>query len=184
MEKSLNPVSIRSRKRIIKGLLSLMQTNQYGSITISQICLQAQVVRKTFYRHFKNKEAVLDEYISYLYIEYAGRLKELPLKSTYSITLTYFQFWEKYIPFLKLLDKNNLLLQVLKKYETFLPQLSLKFHCKDNLEAAFLDYTTAYSAGGYWKLLCKWIERDFKETPEELARIHIQVLRGLSALET
>ena len=180
MKKSVNPSAIRSRKLIINGMLSLMTNEPYDLITITQICLQAQIVRKTFYRHFKNKEDVLDEYIEMLYSDYINMLKSLPEKNTFSITLTYFQFWEKHIDFLQLLYKNNLLLLILKKYDILLPELSKEFQCMKSNDEVIADYITSYSSGGYWKLLCKWIERNFKETPLELANIHIKVINWLS----
>jgi hypothetical protein len=44
---------------------------------------------------------------------------------------------------------------------------------KISSDAAY-QYDIAFSAGGYWYLLCKWVERGAVETPGEMAEIFMK----------
>ena len=52
----------RYTKMVIKeALLTLLSENDYGSITVADICRTAEISRGTFYLHYSNIPAVLDE---------------------------------------------------------------------------------------------------------------------------
>ena len=48
-------IAERSKKTIAGALLKVMQIYDYKEITITQITQEADVSRKTFYRHFRDK---------------------------------------------------------------------------------------------------------------------------------
>jgi len=169
MSKSQNPISVKSRKLIMQALLNLMQEKEYSSITITELVQNAKLVRKTFYRNFKNKDEVLDEFIEYLFQGYFKMLENLTEKNQLEIIKAYFIFWKAYASILKLLEKNNLLTVILTKYDELLPKINSYYDgspADDSMQSCYED---AYTSGGYWRLLCKWIQRDFRETPEEMA---------------
>lgn len=181
MSKSLNPSAIRSREMIIKALLLLMESKSYESITISEIAYEAQLVRKTFYRHFENKDAVLDEYVNLLCSQYIKLLNSSNFFDVHQSALVYFEFWSNNIAFLKLLQKNDLLHFILNKYDELLPVINKIFPCKKTINSVIQEYSISYSAGGYWNILCKWINRGCKESPTEMARIYeVIVLHSLN----
>ncbi|MCL1702310.1 TetR/AcrR family transcriptional regulator [Lysinibacillus sp. Bpr_S20] len=174
MEKSKNPISIRSRKIIINTLLELMKVKEYSEITITEIVIKAQLARKTFYRNFKSKDDVLNEYVDYLFNEYIHKLANLDNLTNVSVTQCYFEFWQEHVSFLKLLERNSLLIYILKKYDEYLPFIQHLFPCKqqNKVNDTMLKYSIAYSSGGFWKILCKWIEDDCTESPEEMGLIY------------
>lgn len=63
MKISNNPSSIKSKAEITSALLKLMKEYPYSEITVKQIILETNVVRKTFYRNFNSKNDVLTSYI-------------------------------------------------------------------------------------------------------------------------
>lgn len=176
MSKSLNPSAIRSREMIIQALLLLMESKRYESITISEIVYEAQLVRKTFYRHFVNKDAVLNEYVNLLFSQYISLLKSSNCHSVYQSAVVYFEFWSNNIAFLKVLQKNDLLHFILNKYDELLPLVNKMFPCKKTANSIEQEYSISYSTGVYWNILCKWIDRDFIESPTEMARIYESIV--------
>lgn len=70
MNDSNNPSAIRSRKQITGALLSLMEKYPYEEISVKQIVLETDLVRKTFYRNFKSKDDVLRTHIRAILREY------------------------------------------------------------------------------------------------------------------
>lgn len=51
----------RYADRMCDALLALMETRPFHSITVSEICKAAQVQRSTFYAHYRNTSALLQE---------------------------------------------------------------------------------------------------------------------------
>ena len=78
MYNSSNPSSIRSKQQIIEALLRLMEKYPYDEISVKQIVLETDLVRKTFYRNFSSKDDVLNAYISQKIYEYTRALLEKP----------------------------------------------------------------------------------------------------------
>ena len=164
-----NPIAVRSKQMITNALLELMETKSYTKITISEIVDKAQVVRKTFYRNFTSKDEVLDEYVEILFSQYIEQLSNQTPFTTHNAVLTYFVFWNKNIVFLNTLINNNLSYIVLEAYEKYLPIIDEKYQQSELSQSKYYDYTVAFSAGGFWRLLCTWAKKGALESPEKMA---------------
>lgn len=173
MNKSENPIAIQSREMITNALLQLMLTKKYSDITVTEIVEKADLVRKTFYRNFSSKDDVLAEYIRQLFQGYVLRLLSLKEFTPYTAVQTYFEFCLEHFSFLKLLKDNQLLFYLLKLYDDFLPFIDEHIQ-KSKLPESVYDYSIAYSAGGFWRLLCKWIEKGGQDSPKEMAAMFVQ----------
>ena len=49
--------SSRRQRALEQGLLNILGTVPYAKITLTDLCRQLQIPRKTFYRYFPSKEA-------------------------------------------------------------------------------------------------------------------------------
>lgn len=71
------------------------------------------------------------------------------------------------------MENNNLLYMLLQKYNQYLPIIHKKF--KDNNEEYgndnTLEYVLAFSSGGFWNMLIKWVHEGAKKTPNEMAEL-------------
>ena len=171
-EKSnIKPIAIQSRKWIIEALLKLLVEKPYNKITITEIASAAQLGRRTFYRNFDSKEDVLDMYIQRLVGEYIDLLKEEELLTIHNGAKVYFTFWGKHLDFLILMEKNNLLHLLLQRYNQYLPMIhkEVNKNKKEAFNGRMLEYVLAFSAGGFWNMLVKWIHEGAKETPDDMA---------------
>lgn len=68
-----NVVALRTKKAISEAFLLLIQEREYDEISVSEICLRADVVRKTFYNHFQTK----DDLIGFLIQDFTNALESL-----------------------------------------------------------------------------------------------------------
>ncbi|MDE7108180.1 MAG: TetR/AcrR family transcriptional regulator, partial [Clostridiales bacterium] len=59
-EKKLNAGRARSMDLITTALFELLEKTPFAQITISELCKKAGVARKTFYRNFNDKTAVVE----------------------------------------------------------------------------------------------------------------------------
>ena len=53
--------AVRSREKIRKAFLVLLETSPLNEITIREICAKASINSVTFYRHYESKECLLEE---------------------------------------------------------------------------------------------------------------------------
>ncbi|MBC2582384.1 TetR/AcrR family transcriptional regulator [Clostridium sp. DJ247] len=167
---SLNPISVQSKEWIIASLLELLSEKPYNQITITEIASRAQLARRTFYRNFDSKEDILNLYIQKLCSEYIESLREEKTLKVYNIAKVYFTFWNKHLNFLIVMEKNDLLYMILQKYNQYLPMIHQKLKGQDQ-DNNVLEYILAFSAGGFWNMLIKWIHKGAKQTPDEMASL-------------
>ena len=108
MNDSNNPSAIRSRKQITGALMSLMEKYPYEEISVKQIVLETDLVRKTFYRNFKSKDDVLRSHIRTILRDYF----DIVNNAKGDVLTTVFEFADKNKKLLKLLDKNDMMYYV------------------------------------------------------------------------
>lgn len=75
MVKNQNPSAVRSRAMLRQAMLTLLQQTPYEQITVTALCEQAQLGRKTFYRHYAGRDEVLHEYLNELADGFIAALK-------------------------------------------------------------------------------------------------------------
>lgn len=169
----------RTKSWMVNALLELMNSYDFSEITITQIARQAQLDRRTYYRHFKSKEEILSFHIQSLGNKYESLLLEKPDFSTKSIAMSFFTVCENNRDDLLRLHRHKLMPLLL--YE--LDKLFLKYHKKFTPEVEgesdFFNetaYVMAFIVGGFCHMLEKWASDRMTKTPEELSEILLQFL--------
>lgn len=149
-----------------------MLQKEYQAITITEIVKEADLGRKTFYRNFSSKDEVLSEYLRQLLQEYILHLLSLQEFNPYHAVESYFEFCQEHYAFLKLLEQNHLLNRLLQLYDEFLPFIDEHVQ-KSGIPEEVYDYCIAYSAGGFWKLMCQWLKKGGQDSPKEMAAMFV-----------
>lgn len=167
-----------SKQWLLDALLELMKEKPYSKITVSEITEKALLSRRTFYRYFEHKNAILDMYADELRHQYTEALLQLPALTAHSVAKVYFDFWYEHIDFLLLLKKNDLLLLLLQKFNSFLPRIhnSMTQFSFTPENEKIIPYYQLYIAGGFWNLLLDWVEHRTTQTKEEMADILAKVI--------
>lgn len=176
-----NPVAQRSREFIMTALLELMREKPFHKITIEEIARRADLVRRTFYGHFKTKEGILEYYIESIIEDYLVRIHERENLNQVKMVELYFQLWSEHNEFLNLLKKNNLLILV-KLFERYIPIIDEEFHIYHcmNLSDRSLKYASLFYSGAMWNLLDSWVDSGMVETPKEMSEIFEELARSRS----
>ena len=164
MKISNNPSAIRSKTEITNALLKLMETTPYNEITVKQIVLETNLVRKTFYRNFKSKDDVLNNYIKTAIKEYTDALTS---GNTAPLSVI-FNLCERNRKMLTLLDKNNMLHLLLLQLNESIPVISSQTNPQNNPFAKCFkgldsDYLIAFNIGAIWNVLFTWIRKGMNE---------------------
>lgn len=169
MNDSNNPSAIRSKKQITDALLLLMEKYPYSEISVKQIVLETELVRKTFYRNFESKDDVLRSYIRTILRDYF----DIVNNARGDVLTTIFEFAKKNKKLLKLLDKNDMMHFVLQGMNEFI--LSVKSEQNPELNpfsklfaGLDSDYLITLNIGGIWNVISLWVRRGMKDKPEDV----------------
>ena len=151
------------RKQILRALLEMMKTEEFGSISISKLVEKAEVGRASFYRNYKTKEDVL--------LQEAERLKkECELTrvndDTNNMTLKIIRtldFYKIHAEFYTMLYQKGL---------TEIIQHSI---IEEDSISPDMPNAVAYTVSAFSYLVygwvIEWIKRGMQESGTELARM-------------
>lgn len=157
----------RAADRFLSAFLSILKQENYKDITITQLCQEAQLSRKTFYENFKNKDDLLDYFVN------AGCIAYPRAENNLEPNLHYFKFWYAMREWVQVFIENDLWYQInAMTLQHYIPLLShrnwnnLLGKQIKNQELIFYFFNAGYS-----EIIKKWAFNDFKESPEELAEM-------------
>ena len=171
--------SAARQREMEQALLRTMQRRQYEEITVSDLCREAGIPRKAFYRYFSGKEGAL-----YSLIDRA--LMEFEIHSTFSESdgpdapMEYmelvFVYW----------IRNRELLDALKKsgLSGLLVQRSLEFSQDLDTIPRFMritdrrlrEYGTMFMVCGLMTMIVQWHNDGFSKSTGEMAELTMQLL--------
>lgn len=169
MEKSNNPISIRSRQMITNALMQLLKEKPYEEITVTDIADRAQLVRKTFYRNFTGKDEIIECYLQDICDKFLSELEIKQACNYYEYALIVFKFWKSYGKLLNFLNKKNLFIYFERAFDKITPLASNFFPCEVIEETRFEYYCNLYVCGGFRQILCAWLLHGTVESPETMA---------------
>lgn len=185
MNPSSNPSALRSKNEITAALFKLLKQYPYTEITVKQIVLEAEVVRKTFYRNFNSKDDVLDAYISNIMNDYVHTLQNLINCGMPNILDVIFDFCTDNKELLFILRENHLLHILLNKWNTFIPAVHNQITSEDSLffrtyGELNTEYILAFNIGAVWNILVKWIENDMQDSINEIKNTIVGYLKNIN----
>lgn len=159
---------------LLEALLTIMRKKHFSDISIKEIAEEAGVDRRTFYRHFVSKHALLDIHCQLIFADFETYMKEHPLTS-YGVSKAYFEFWYDHRAFVKMLQKHDLMYFFLKNYDHYMFQVARQAKPWNAEKEGFdfdpkVRYHFFYGMGGLWGMCHRWIVNGCKETPEQLAQ--------------
>jgi len=149
--------------------MQLMREKDYSSITISELSERAGLDRRTFYRHFKSKDEILNLIIVEAFHKHIENLKGLSDMGAFEVNKAYFELLAEYKEPLILFKEHGLLPIVQKRISEYLPLLYEIFPAENTLENE--SWALTFKAGGAWSVTERWIEGGAQETPEEMAQL-------------
>lgn len=171
--RSTHTLAVRSQQWIVDALLRLLQKKKLEDITISAICEQAGVSRRTFYRNFSDKYDVLSYYFLGLEEEYKQMLMMMSPPDFSSFLQTYVCFWRKHFAFLVSAKKDaSLFAMLLQILNTWIPSI----YQADASPA--IRYDLYFVIGGFHNVLINWLQNDQNTTIEEIMQQLTQLLRS------
>ena len=163
-------IAEQSKKRIAEAMLSVMNIYDYKEITVTQITQEARISRKTFYRHFSDKDEVLKHLFDSLYQECLSSITGSGVHNYWDVVQCFFDFWGKHADTLNLMKRSNLLPQLFEESYDRSFEVFRSVRTADHYGEQ-LPYILAYSIGGMNSMLIKWIEGGMSIPSSALIRV-------------
>ena len=168
--KRINPVVTQSKQWLLNALLLLMKEKKYTKITIKELTKRADLDRKTFYRHFKSKDDIVDMFIGVVFDKYVTSMNKLQNVTFRDSVREYFELLLQCIDVLMLFNKHGLLIHIQKGFIKYVHlQGSVFFSGPDYRDVTVWE--SSFRACGVWGVTELWLSTGAKETPEELSEI-------------
>lgn len=168
----VHPQKAISEAWIVEALLSLMREKPYKDINVTELSERADLSRRTFYRHFKTVDEVMDFHMQNICAEFIDFTSAYPdvQKDLENVVFVHFSFWERHKNFLMLLNDNDLLYKMIQKFTIDVHMKIMPYTASRENE-----YVYYFITGGQWNLLVKWVEDGAVVSPEEMSKIAIKI---------
>ena len=172
--------ALQRRELLEEALLTLMQRKGYAQTTVTDLCREAGIPRRTFYHYFDCKEDVLHAVVEHMLIECNLEVM-LEFNSGYDAMMESlirnFQYWmgparEK----LDLLLDNGLSGEMMQCALHWLESERLILPRRPGMSEKELEILTMVGTSGFFALLMYWRRNDYRETPEKMAEFAIRAL--------
>lgn len=171
--------SAQQQRRIEDCLLSEMQKRDYRDITVSALCEQAELSRKTFYRLFGSKEDVLLALIDHTLMDFArfSPSADLIQPGTPVELQRFFHYWLANKPLLDALtasQQSALLLEQSIAHVLYEDRGALRWLSGER-RGYWMEATVFYGSA-ILGLLLNWHRSGFSRSPAEMAAILLQLM--------
>ena len=163
---------MKSKDKIVKSLIELMETHEFEEITVKDISELAEVNRSTYYRNFKSKEDIIKYKLESIMDEYLKEFEKKTDKTKETYIRTILETFLKHEEFLKIIHKQN---------QSYILQKVLVNYFGDVLKDTYKKerYQVYYHIGGIYNFTICWIENDMKDRPEYLAKIGAEITSNI-----
>lgn len=166
----------RVQEYITAAMFELLEKKEYAHITVQDLVDRAGVCRASFYRNYFAMDEVIDHFLDGVFTEAYPREAMSP-SNVEECILHFFKTALKYRRQLRALLRRGLLDRVTGAfYRQTLEQIR-------HLQVLNNKYQPYSFSGASAAMLCAWVENDFAEPPQEMARIFMESLRGYMQLE-
>ena len=170
----------RKKKLLENSLIALMLRQPYKEISVTDICREASIPRRTFYHYFECKEDVLDAMIGslmqqcFLNVMFDLHLGTEQMKESFA---RIFRFWdgENRIK-LDALIRNGLESRLMTWSLQFIRAERIGILSNSNLDPKLVEIGLMVGTTDFFTLLFYWSREGYRETPEQMAEYAIWVL--------
>ena len=161
--------SSRRQRELEQGFLNMLQSQPYEKITLTELCRQLNVPRKTFYRYFPTKEdcllALVDHTLSDCN-DIALRGWDGSTALDEPVQLRFFAYWMDHRNFLDMIQENNFQHLLLDRTTAIVNRM------KENRKADTFarEQVEYFVAHGLMTTVLRWHHFGFPDSPEEMAK--------------
>lgn len=172
--------SAQRQRELEQGLLKAMSARHFDEISVSDLCAQIGIPRKSFYRYFSGKDGALHALIDHTLLEYEGfsiSTKEDEARSYQKDLERFFLFWRHQKPLLDALTRSGLSGVLIERAidhalsEVGTPRRFLIQHAPE-LRA----HATMFGVCGLMSMVVGWHHSNYYQEPWQMAQIAVKLV--------
>lgn len=171
--------SAQRQRQLEQGLLNAMLKKHYDEISVSDLCDELEIPRKSFYRYFSSKDGALHALIDHTLLDYDSfSVAESVVEKQTALRFMekMFSYWIHCKPLLDALEKSNLsgeLIQRAIEYAKQQNNIPLFLITKDK---QVQEYGTMFAVCGLMSMLVQWHHDGFSQSVEQMALLAVRLL--------
>ncbi len=168
-------------RRMDAAMLQLLEEKPFSTITVTDVCKAAGAHRSTFYSHYDNTLALLNEVKDQTMREFYASFEHLPREAALmdrGYLETYLEFVEEHKQLFKVFLENINLLDgfgILMDFEDDVREMS---SLKGPQEERTLRYKLLFMASGITSIVSFWLESGCTESRSKLADIILECVNS------
>lgn len=177
----VNAGKARSMDLITSALFELLGKHRFADISITDICEYAGVARKTFYRNFENKTAIIGRLIDQVFYEFSQKydFKRSGARRIY-------QYWYEYIlctrEFALMFFDADLYEFIVEKIRDFVRfELEETLNSSASFDPMLSDYYINFAAAGIAAIMREWMKNDCQVPAATMAATTARLLSGVTS---
>ena len=162
------------------GLLSVMATKRYEEISVSDLCGQLGIPRKSFYRYFSSKDGALQALIDHTLMDFEAFPTGMPsgeMRSAQQELERFFRFWHQQKPLLDALQRSDLggiLIERSISYAISGLLLPRRFLPYDDQEVQ--KQVTMFAVCGLMSMILSWHQGGYAQPVAQMARLAVRLV--------
>ena len=160
-------------------LLDLMADIPYAHITIGQICEQAGVSRKSFYRYFDSKDGCLHALLDHIIID--GAAYYIPGADAQEFDASFcvriFEYWQQQTPLLDALEKNSQSLQILQRLVRYILTEEAGYAHYMGIARSNAMEHVVFTVSGVMGLVLTWHHEGYPKTAAQMGELLYQMMK-------
>ena len=172
--------SAQRQRQLEEGLLAAMRTKRYEEITISDLCDQMGIPRKSFYRYFSSKDGALHALIDHMLMDFEHQSDLLSggtLGDVHQDLRKFFEFWQQHRQFLDALERSSLSgVLVQRAISQAQNEHALPREQSRGDSQRFQSHAITFCICGIMSMVTRWHRSGYAESPAELAQIAATLL--------
>lgn len=172
--------SAARQRKLERGLLSAMSIHQYDEISVSDLCDQMGIPRKSFYRYFSSKDGALHALIDHTLLEFEAFPNNLKPgeKKTYQKDLErFFLFWKSQKPLLDALERSNISgVLVLRTVSHAMSDAGSLNRFLPQSEKLAREHAITFGVCGLMSMMLSWHNSGYQMSPAQIADIAVQLM--------
>lgn len=172
----MNSKKAKSKKLIQLAFYQLLLKKDFDNISIKEICDKAGVSRMSFYRYYSTKEDVFVLFCDETFDNFFQIISHQPNLTFKDILLLFFDNLKKYHREIDMLKKSEREAILLAQFEQYASYVASKLILPNKPEY-ISPFSIPFFAGGLFNVVIRWSNRNYIDTPEEMAESMQKLIR-------
>ena len=176
MEKKTDRRIIMTKRLLKEALIEILKEKDIYHVSIRELCENADINRTTFYKYYGSQFDLLNDMENDL-LEFVSKTVKTNEEDPEKIISSVCTYLEGNLEFARLIIKNNVdpdFAYRLFAMESIKNAALKKF--RGNKSEVELEYIYSFLTNGAFRMVCVWLNKEKRETPEEFARLVNQML--------